>query len=139
MFFIFKLNTEEVAIRLRQARDSKNLSTAEVAKNTGLSSGNISSWENGKFLPSATALALLSEQYGVAIDWILKGVESKSGEPPQTQKVEAIFDPDLKDMMDVLKALMESGDADLRGWAKIQFKNAFKEHCATLDQKKLHA
>jgi len=57
----------------------------------------------------------------------------------KTQKVEAVFDPDLKMMIDVLKGMMESGDPDLRGWAKIQFKNAFKEHCATLDQKKLHA
>lgn len=139
MFFIFKLKTEEVAIRLKQARDSKNLSTAEVAKNTGLSSGNISSWENGKFLPSATALALLSDQYNVSVDWILKGVESKSDELPQTQKVEAIFDPDLKRMIDVLKDLMESEDTRRRTWAIIQFEDAFKQQCATHDEKKLHA
>lgn len=139
MFFIFKLKTEEVAIRLKQARDSKNLSTAEVAKNTGLSSGNISSWENGKFLPSATALALLSDQYNVSVDWILKGVESKSDELPQTQKVEAIFDPDLKRMIDVLKDLMESEKPHQRSWTILQFEEAFKQYCAAHDEKKLHA
>lgn len=139
MFFIFKLNSEEIAARLKQARNNKSLSTAEVSKNTGLSSGNISSWENGKFLPSATALALLSDQYDVTVDWILKGITIKLDEQPQNQKVEAIFDPDLKEMIDVLETLMLSGDPDLRGWAKIQFKNAFKEHCATVQEKKLHA
>ena len=130
---------QEVAKRLKQAREDAKLTVAAVEENTDLSKGNISSWENAKFFPGSWALVQLSELYGVSIDWILKGTVAKSNEQPQTQKVEAIFDPDLKDMMDVLKALMESGDADLRGWAKIQFKNAFKEHCATLDQKKLHA
>ena len=58
---------------------------------------------------------------------------------PQTQKVEAVFDPDLKMMIDVLKELMESGDPDLRGWAKIQFKRAFGELSAAAEEKKQHA
>ncbi|WP_279014316.1 helix-turn-helix domain-containing protein [Thomasclavelia cocleata] len=132
MFFIFKLNVEEVALRLKQARDDKKLTTAEVAKNTGLSSGNISSWENGKFLPSATALYLLSNQYGITVDWILKGDITA---PLPAQKVEAIIDPDLKMMIDVLQNLMLSGDPDLRGWAKVQFKRAFGEQSAAVEEK----
>lgn len=135
MFFIIKLDIAEIALRLKQARNDKNLTTAEVAKNTGLSSGNISSWENGKFLPSATALALLSDQYDVSVDWILKGNITMS---QQTQKVEAIFDHDLKLMIDVLQSLMLSGDPDLRGWAKVQFKRAFGEQSAATEEKKQH-
>ena len=56
------------------------------------------------------------------------------------QKIEADFDPDLKDMMALLKRLMHDDDADLRGWTKIQFKNAFKDYLAMLEEeKKLHA
>lgn len=105
-----------------------------------MSKGNISSWENAKFFPGSWALVQLSELYGVSIDWILKGEAANEKEHPETQKVEAVFDPDLKMMIDVLKELMESGDPDLRGWAKVQFKNAFKEHCAAQEEeKKLHA
>ena len=87
-------------------------------------------------MPGALALRNITKKIGCSVDWILTGVEPE----PQTQKVEAIFDPDLKDMIDVLKTLMESGDADLRGWAKIQFKNAFKDYLAMLEEeKKLHA
>lgn len=126
--------TQEIVDRLKELRAKTGLSQAKYAQLIGVSSGNISNWESGS-LPGALALKKIAQKTMCSVDWILTGVEPE----PQTQKVEAIFDPDLKDMMDVLKALMESGDADLRGWAKIQFKNAFKEHCATLDQKKLHA
>lgn len=86
--------------------------------------------------PSIEYLLKISNTYNISLDWLIKGIVPID---TTTQKVEAVFDPDLKMMIDVLKSLMESGDPDLRGWAKIQFKTAFKEHCATLDEKKLHA
>ena len=128
-----------VAKRLKQARENAKLTVAAVEENTGLSKGNISSWENAKFFPSAWALVQLSELYGVTVDWILKGEATMQNLSPQTQKVEAVFDPDLKMMIDVLKELMESGDPDLRGWAKIQFKRAFGELSAAAEEKKQHA
>lgn len=127
--------TTEIIARLKELRAKTGLSQAKYAQLIGVSPGNISSWESGGSLPGALALRNITKKIGCSVDWILTGVEPE----PQTQKVEAIFDPDLKDMIDVLKNLMESDDPDLRGWAKIQFKNAFKEQCAALDEKKLHA
>jgi len=54
----------------------------------------------------------------------------------QQQKIEAISDPDLRDMIDILKTLMESNDSDLRGWTKVQFKTSFKEYYHNQDEKK---
>lgn len=139
VFFVFKVDKQSVALRLKRVRESKKLSTTDVSRNTGLSSGNLSSWENGKFLPSAEALTLLSELYGVSIDWILKGESVFVVDiSPLSKKAEAEIDPDLKEMIDLLQELMHSDDADLRGWAKIQFKNAFKDYCP-YSEKKQHA
>ena len=59
--------------------------------------------------------------------------------PEEMQKVAAISDPDLKRMIDILKELMESDNSNLRGWAIVQFENAFKEYCAAYDESKMHA
>jgi len=119
--------------RLACLRERSGINQQKLSDATGISRSNLSKYEQDKVKPTSDAIVSLCEFYDVSADWLLRGIE------PQTQKVEAIFDPDLKDMIDVLKTLMESGDADLRGWAKIQFKNAFKEQCATHDEKKLHA
>lgn len=78
----------------------------------------------------------------MSVDWILKGEEADHADisPFQQQKSGADFDPDMKEMIEILQMLMLAGDADLRGWTKIQFKNAFKDYLAMLEEeKKLHA
>ena len=127
--------TTEIIARLKELRAKTGLSQAKYAQLIGVSPGNISSWESGGSLPGALALKNITKKLGCSADWILTGAEPE----PQTQKVEAIFDPDLKRMVDVLKELMESDNQNLRGWAIIQFENAFKQQCAALDEKKLHA
>ena len=133
---------QAVAQRLKVAREAARLTVAAVEENTDLSKGNISSWENAKFFPGAWALVQLSKLYGVSIDWILKGEYTEGTDvlqPPQ-QKIEVVFDPDLKRMFDVLKVMMESDKPHLRSWAIIQFENAFKDYLAMLEEeKKLHA
>ncbi|EJP30162.1 hypothetical protein HMPREF1147_2091 [Selenomonas sp. FOBRC9] len=42
-------------------------------------------------------------------------------------------------MIEILTALMESTNTDLRGWTKIQFQNAFREYCEIHDEKKMQA
>jgi transcriptional regulator with XRE-family HTH domain len=50
----------------------------DVERETGISVGNISGWENGKNLPSAKALLKLAKLYNISIDWILRGEEAFS-------------------------------------------------------------
>ena len=126
-------NLNTLGKRLAYLRELSGLNQQKLSDATGVSRSNLSKYEQDKVKPTSDAIVSLCNFYDVSADWLLRGIES------QTQKVEAVFDPDLKDMIDVLKELMESGDADLRGWTKIQFKNAFKEQCATHDEKKLHA
>lgn len=119
--------------RLLSLRQSSHKTLQEVADSTGISRSNVSKYEKGEVKPSADAIVSLCEFYDVSADWLLRGIE------PQTQKVEAIFDPDLKRMIDVLKELMESDKPHQRSWTILQFETAFKEHCAAHDEKKIHA
>lgn len=127
------------------------VSQEEVATRAGVSQSNLSKLELDKTLPRVEALIALADYFQVTTDWLLLGRGPGPGEQqqpsappdqressPQTQKIEAIFDPDLKRMIDILKNIMESDNPHLRSWAIIQFENAFKEHCATVE-KKQHA
>lgn len=128
-------NYTEIGLRLRETRGS--LSQTAFGEPIGYKYGYVRDCEHGK-KPSLEYLFKVANHYGVSLEWLLTGVSPIDA---KTQKVEAVFDPDLKMMIDVLKGMMESGDPDLRGWAKIQFKTAFKEQCATAvaEEKKLHA
>lgn len=122
---------KEVGKRLRKLRDS--LSRNVFADSLGgYSYAYIRDCENGK-KPSIEYLLKVSNVYSVSLDWLIKGSTPIDIE---AQKNEAVSDPDLRDMIAILRNLMESDDPDLRGWTKVQFKTAFKEYCATQDEKK---
>ena len=125
------------ANRLRNCIDESGCTQVELADRLGISKFTLSKYLNGR-IPETTILYALSKFFGKSMEWFLTGEESKNCTNVQ-QKVEAIYDPDLMRMIDVLTELMQSENQNLRGWAIIQFENAFKEHCAALDEKKLHA
>ena len=134
---------QEISERLKEIRTKSGLSQAKFAKELGVSQGNVATWEKGTSLPGALALHAINQKFNCPIDWILTGSTSTiinmDALPAINKKAEAI-DPDLKEMCDILQMLMLAGDADLRGWTKIQFKNAFKDYLAMLEEeKKLHA
>jgi len=116
----------EIVERLKSIRVKSGLSQAKFAKELGVSQGNVGTWETGGSLPGALALKAIAQKFDCSVDWILTGVETDL----HTQKAEAILDPDLKAMIDVLKKLMRSNNPDIRGWTKIQFKQAFSEQTA---------
>ena len=133
--------TQEIAERLKEIRKKSGLSQAKFAKELGVSQGNVATWETGTSLPGALALRALNQKFDCSVDWILKGETSGADvfQSPQ-QKIEVVFDPDLKRMFDVLKVMLESDKPHLRSWAIIQFENAFKDYLAPVEEeKKLHA
>ena len=133
----------EIVSRLKLIRAKSGLSQTSFAKELGVSSGNVGMWETGKALPGAIALIAISQKFDCTIDWILTGSAStiiNMDILPEINKKDEVIDPDFKDMYDILQMLMLAGDADLRGWTKIQFKNAFKDYLAMIEEeKKLHA
>lgn len=59
--------------RIKQRRTELNITQTQVREKTGISSGNLSGMENGKYLPSTAALLELSKILDCSIDWILTG------------------------------------------------------------------
>lgn len=59
--------------RIKERRLELKLTQTQIKEKVGISSGNMSDIENGKIMPSASTLVLLSEALHCSIDWILKG------------------------------------------------------------------
>lgn len=125
-------------LRIKEARASKKITQQQLADIMGVSVSYIKNVERGG-KPSIELLMTVSDKCQVSLDWLLKGVLENTSDQGTMQKIEAVFDPDLKMMFDVLKELMNEDDPDLRGWAKVQFKKAFAENCAAHEEKKHHA
>lgn len=68
----------EIGERIHSRRKELNITQTQISKEIGISSGNLSSIESGKVLPSSLALIGLSKILKCSIDWILTGYESIS-------------------------------------------------------------
>lgn len=65
-----------VGERIRARRKELKITQTQIQQKTSISSGHLSCIENGKYLPSASALLELSKVLDCSIDWILTGQSS---------------------------------------------------------------
>lgn len=72
------MNNMEIGTRIKQRRKELGLTQVQIHEKTGISSGNLSLIENGKTLPSSSALINLSDLLQCSIDYLLKGTSSNS-------------------------------------------------------------
>lgn len=66
---------DSIGKRMRIWLEHEKISTTQIQKETGISSGNISEWCNDKKLPSSKALLKLYHQYKCPVGWIITGEE----------------------------------------------------------------
>ena len=66
---------KKFAERLKELRNEKNLSQAQLAKVTGLSHTAIVYWETEQRVPNANAIVTLAAYFNVTTDYLL-GVEN---------------------------------------------------------------
>lgn len=57
--------------RLKDLRNEKNVTQADVARNTGLSSGCIGMLETNRREPTGNTLAILADYFGCSVDYLL--------------------------------------------------------------------
>lgn len=67
-----------IGTRIKKRRQELHITQREIFQKTGISTGNLSGIECGRYLPSATALIELSKILNCSTDWILKGESLKS-------------------------------------------------------------
>ena len=66
-----KIDLIATGINLRAVRMRKGYRAIDVADMMQVSSGSVSHWENGDFLPCTVRLVRLAELYGVPIDSLI--------------------------------------------------------------------
>ena len=69
------MNTYVTGITIRQLRESRDLTQAELAERIGVSSKTVSKWETGKGLPDISLLQPLAQALGISL------IELMNGEP----------------------------------------------------------
>lgn len=66
---------KEIGKRIRRLRRQRHMTQTQIYEICGISSGNLSGIENGKILPSSTALMALAKCLDCSTDYILFGNE----------------------------------------------------------------
>jgi transcriptional regulator with XRE-family HTH domain len=115
--FFTNFNFIEIGERIRQVRG--DLSQKLFGDSIGASRSYVNNIEHGS-KPSIEFIANIGLVYGISLDWLMFGKE--------IQRPNNETDPDLKEMIDVLKRLLTNDNPDMRGWAKVQFQKTFGEH-----------
>lgn len=104
---------EQIAGRIRIAREAAGLSQGQVAKLMGVHRPTISEIEAGRRRVSGEELAKFSELYGVSVDW-LTGVMQES-DPSEdrillaARELAKMKDDDLDRLLSLLRMLRKSG------------------------------
>lgn len=66
----------DLGVRLRELRESKNLSQTQVAKRLSLTRSSVSGYENNIAVPSIDVLSKMALLYGITTDYIL-GIDNR--------------------------------------------------------------
>ncbi len=82
--------------------NQKGLSPTATLQKLNVSTSKLTAWKNGS-LPSASALILISEFFGVTVDYLLKGNEITS--PELKVKVEQPMGETAKELLEVFESL----------------------------------
>lgn len=79
---------ETIGQRLKEWRKSKGLTTLDINKATGLSTGGLSAYERDEKLIGSKTLLALWEEYKIDIAWILTGKNDSDLTPDEQKLVE---------------------------------------------------
>lgn len=102
--------------RIKDRRKELHITGTQIKEATGISTGNLSDIENGKILPSATALIGLSKILNCSCDYILFGISriSESMNEYDEQSDEHI-------LLEQFKALSEDDKEEIMMMVQLKF------------------
>ena len=67
------MNSYVTGATIKQLRESRNLTQAELAQKLGVSSKTVSKWETGKGLPDISLLQPLAQALGISVIELMNG------------------------------------------------------------------
>lgn len=80
--------------------DERGVTAYQVAKATGISTGSLSDWKNGRSSPKAEKLQKIADYFGVSVDYLL-------GNSDEKEKPAATEDDELNEYLEELKTRPE--------------------------------
>lgn len=110
-----------IGSRIKELRKSLKITGKEIKEKTGISTGNLSEIENGKILPSSTAIIELSKVLNCSTDYILLGKTLNNEFSPYS----ALQDFE-KDFLLMLSALDEDDQEEIMDIMKLKYKRSKK-------------
>lgn len=78
---------EELAERIRTAREARGLSQKDLSNALGLRDATVSDWERRQGVPKAANLVVLAPLLGVSVQWLMTGSEVPPSSPPPPMSV----------------------------------------------------
>lgn len=109
---------ETTSERIRARRKKLGFTMQQLHESTGLSTGNISDLENGKYAPSLTALISLSQVLSCSIDWLVTGKHFDTLISEEHGRYE-LLDIEV-DLIKTFRSLEERDQAEIIGIAKMK-------------------
>lgn len=110
------MSKEDIAKRLRSAREMAGLSQGQAAKKLGMHRPTISEIEAGRRNVKSDELVEFAQLYGVEINWITEGKvdEGKIDESimAAARELSAMKDEDIETLINTIKMIKSSGDKD---------------------------
>lgn len=73
--------------QLKNAMFLRGMKQVDLARTTGLTESQISSWSNGRYRPNAEAMAKIAKALGVSVDYLLGKEDPPAADPPKTHEV----------------------------------------------------
>lgn len=114
------MKAENIGDRIKLAMNNSGLSAPKLAQKAKMSTSLLHTYLNNTSKPGADYLLVLSKILNISIDWLV------TGEDIPQKKAEVITDPDLEFAIQLLTDLYQHPNPNMRGWAKVQFYNAFE-------------
>ncbi|MDP4121269.1 MAG: helix-turn-helix transcriptional regulator [Bacillota bacterium] len=92
--------------RILGLMEKKNIKANKLCRDLELSESSITDWKKGKAVPSVKALEKIAKYFGVSLDWLIAGEESK--QPLDDEDTEILL---------LFKRLNALGKSNLLGYA----------------------
>lgn len=67
------MNEKKIGARISKMRTDAGLTQAALAEKLGVSDKTVSKWENGGCYPDITLLPAIADEFGVTLDYLLRG------------------------------------------------------------------
>lgn len=129
------MNSVEIGDRIRKRRKELGLTQTKIQEETGISSGNLSLIENGKTLPSSSALFNLSNLLQCSIDYLLKGesLNSKNLDMYNFKDSNQLSDVDI-DLLDLFHNLTPDDQEEIIEMIKLKIKRKVRQRKSLISE-----